>query len=159
MRHAGTANIDQIVLQPDAHAVSLFFCLVRQYGAWAARFNGVPFFNYLSDLDTDPTAVIRAAPVRSLSLNSLLALLSIFHFLFHSLSVRSLILGQLFVRPIVMKFSVIAALASCLPSLAGAVSSTDEYRDAVCCSQELFLMEVQTHPVLGYRTIGLLAQP
>jgi hypothetical protein len=59
-----------------------------------------------------------------------------------------------------MRFSVIAALTTLLPSLAIAVSSTDEYQDAVCRSVEgLMIMKAQNSLALGYRPIGLHAQP
>jgi hypothetical protein len=61
-----------------------------------------------------------------------------------------------------MRFSVIAgvaALATLLPSLAGAVSSTDEYQDAVCHFVEGSPIEDQNSLVLGYRPVGLHAQP
>jgi hypothetical protein len=60
-----------------------------------------------------------------------------------------------------MRFSVIAGLAltAFLPSLAGAVSSTDEYQDAVRRLTEGPLSEAQNSLISGYRPVGLHAQP
>jgi hypothetical protein len=60
-----------------------------------------------------------------------------------------------------MRFQAIAgfALTAFLPSLAGAVSSTDEYQDAVCRSVGRSLREAQNSLILGYRTVGLPTQP
>jgi hypothetical protein len=60
-----------------------------------------------------------------------------------------------------MRFSAIAgfALTAFLPSLAGAVSSTDEYQDAVRRLTEGPLSEAQNSLISGYRPVGLHAQP
>jgi predicted ATPase len=58
-----------------------------------------------------------------------------------------------------MRFSVVVTLTTFLVSLAGAVSSTDEYQDAVCRLMKCSLTEAQNSFVLGYRTVGLHGQP